>query len=125
VRIYHPELAGGRWFTFSIAEQLANVGSEYERALRAKEQGDDLRFEHALARFLELLDLTIDDPRWRNHRLKELCRVREIACDQLCNEKPEPWSRADFKDYFLGFGILARNERDRALEAKNALTAKQ
>ncbi len=26
---------------------------------------------------------------------------------------------------FLGFGILARNERDRALEAKNALTAKQ
>jgi len=26
---------------------------------------------------------------------------------------------------FLGFGILARNERDRALEAKNGLTAKQ
>jgi hypothetical protein len=82
MKIYHPELANGRWFTFSIAEQLANVGSEYERALRAKEQNDSHSFKHALARMLELLDLTIEDPRWRNHRLKELCRVREIACDQ-------------------------------------------
>lgn len=124
MKIYHPELASGRWFTFSIAEQLANVGSEYERALRAKEQDDRNSFQHALARMLELLDLTIADPRWRNHRLKELCRLREIACDQLCSEQPEPWSRGDLRDYFLSFGILARNERDRALEA-TALSAKQ
>jgi len=125
VKVYHPELAGGRWFTFSIAEQLANVGSEYERALRAKEREDRVAFDHALARMLELFDLTVADPRWRNHRLKELCRVREIVRDQLCSEKPEPWSRPDLRNYFLGFGILARNERDRALEAKNGLTAKQ
>jgi len=65
VKIYHPELAGGRWFTLSIAEQLANVGSEYERALRAKEQGEGERLKHALARMLELMDLTIADSRWR------------------------------------------------------------
>jgi hypothetical protein len=40
MKVYHPELASGRWFTFSIAEQLANVGSEYERARKAKEIGD-------------------------------------------------------------------------------------
>jgi hypothetical protein len=114
MKTYHPELASGRWFTFSIAEQLANVGSEYERALRARTQGDEDRFKHALARMLELMDLTIADPRWRNHRLKELCRVRGIACEQLCSEKPEPWARQDLKDYFLQFGILARNERDKA-----------
>lgn len=28
----HTELAGGRWRTFSLVEQLANVGSEVERA---------------------------------------------------------------------------------------------
>jgi len=26
----HKELASGRWFKFSLAEQLANVGSEIE-----------------------------------------------------------------------------------------------
>ena len=114
MKTYHPDLVSGRWFTFSIAEQLANVGSEYERALRAKGQGDRERFQHALARMLELMDLTIADPRWHNHRLRELCRVRGIACEQLCSENPELWARQDLKDYFLRFGILARNERDKA-----------
>lgn len=101
----------------SIAEQMANVGSEYERALRWKERGNASYFEAALDRMLELFDLTIADPRWRNHRLKELCRVREIVRDQLCSEHPEPWSYPDLRDYFLSFGILARNEREKALNA--------
>jgi hypothetical protein len=123
MKTYHPELASGRWFTFSIAEQLGNVGSEYERALRAKGQGDEVRFEHALARLLELLDFSIADPRWRNQRLRELCRVREIVCDQLCSERPEPWSLPDLRDYFLNFGILARIEREQRMNAE-ALSAK-
>jgi hypothetical protein len=120
MRVYHPDLVNGRWFTFSIAEQLANVGSEYERALRAKEQNDPERFKHALARMLELMDLTIADSRWRNHRLKELCRVRGIACEQLCSENPEPWARKDLRDYFLQFGLLARNERDKSRKLQMA-----
>ena len=47
---YHPDLAAGRWLTLSLASQLGNVGSEYERALRAKERGDEVRFENAFAR---------------------------------------------------------------------------
>ena len=116
--LIHSSLEGGRWFTMSAAEQMANVGSEYERALRWKERGNLPYFEQALDRLLELFDLTVSDPRWQDHRLKELCRVREIVRDQLCSEHPEPWSRADLKNYFLAFGILARNERDRALEAR-------
>ncbi len=115
--IYHPDLAAGRWFTFSLAAQLGNVGSEYERALRWKERGDEVRFEHAFARLLELVDLTIADPRWKNHRLKELTRLREVICDELCNEIREFDSPSDLRDYFLYFGILARSERDRAVEA--------
>jgi hypothetical protein len=109
---YHPELAAGRWFTLSLAEQLGNVGSEYERALRWKEQTDKVRFEHAFARMLELLDLTIVDPRWRNHRLKELTRLREVICDELYSEIPEFSHPSDLRQYFLYFGILARKQRD-------------
>jgi hypothetical protein len=111
---YHPELAAGRWFTLSLASQLGNVGSEYERALTWKARGDKSRFDHAFARLLELLDLTIADSRWKNHRLKELTRLREMICDELYNESREFIHPSDLRQYFLYFGILARRERDKS-----------
>lgn len=111
MKTYHPDLAGGRWFTLSLAEQLANVGSEYERALRWKERADEVRFEHAFARMLELLDLTIADSRWRNHRLKELTRAREAICDELYNEVREYPDPRDLRKYFFSFALLARRDR--------------
>jgi len=113
---YHPDLAAGRWRTFSLAAQLGNVGSEYERALSWKERGDPKRFEHAFARMLELVDLTIADPRWKNHRLKEFTRLREVICDELCNEVREFNDLTDLREYFLYFGILARSERDKVID---------
>jgi hypothetical protein len=114
---FHPDLAAGRWFTFSLAAQLGNVGSEYERALSWKERGDKDRFEQAFARLLELLDLTITDPRWKNHRLKELTRLREVICDELYNEVSEFIHPSDLRQFFLYFGILSRSERDKMVEA--------
>lgn len=110
---HHPDLAAGRWLTMSLATQLGNVGSEYARALTWKERGDQNRFESAFARLLELLDLTISDPRWRNHRLRELTRLREVICDELINEPSEFTADSTLLEYFLYFGILARTERDR------------
>jgi hypothetical protein len=107
----HPTLANGRWHTMTLAEQLGNVGSEYERALRWKEKRHAKYFEGALARMLELLDLTISDPRWRNHRLKELCRLREAVCDELVNDKREYPDSRDFKNYFYFFAYTARKDR--------------
>ncbi len=110
---HHPTLAAGRWHTLTLAEQLGNVGSEYERAQRWKASNDKARFELAFARMLELLDLTISDVRWKNHRLKELTRLREVICDELWNEEQELHHPRDLKDYFLYFAILARNQRDK------------
>ena len=107
----HPDLAGGRWHTMTLAEQLGNVGSEYERALRWKEKGKPKYFEGAFARMLELLDLTIADPRWKNHRRKELCRLRELICDELVNEVREYPDPRDFKNYFYFFAYTARKNR--------------
>jgi hypothetical protein len=107
----HPDLANGRWHTMTLAEQLGNVGSDYERALRWKQKGNTEYFENAFARMIELLDLTIADPRWRNHRLKELCRLREAVCDELVNDKREYPDQRDFKNYFYFFAYTARRGR--------------
>ena len=100
----HASLAAGRWFELSLAEQLGNIGSEYERAWRWKRQGRQDYFEKAFARMLELLDLTLADRRWHNHRLKELTRLREQTCQEFNNEQ-----RPGLSKYFLYFGILARS----------------
>jgi hypothetical protein len=121
MKTYHPNLAAGGWFTMSLAAQLGNVGSEYERALSWKQRGDEDRFEHAFARLLELLDLTIADPRWRNHRLKELTRTREVICEEFCGGRDVTRDGPDLRNYFLYFGILARHERDKAVVAPAVL----
>lgn len=60
----HTSLAAGRWQQFTLAEQLGHVGSEVSRTRKA--QGDDNRFWSAATRAFELLDLTIEDPRWQS-----------------------------------------------------------
>ena len=108
----HRSLAQGRWFTFSLAEQLANVGSEVERAARWRQRGEREHFEKALDRMLELLDLTIADPRWqRSRRLKELVRLREVLCDFFCGDNVYGTKLEDLQKYFLYFGIAARANR--------------
>ena len=107
----HSNLANGRWQAMTLAEQLGNIGSEYERALRSKKQAHSVQFDNALARMLELLDLTITDRRWKNHRLKELVRLREAICEELCGDAHRLMASPDFRNYFLYFGILARAGR--------------
>ncbi len=103
----HPELAGGRWQTFSLAMQLANVGSEVGRACHAVAAGDNKRKERCLDRALELLDLTIADPKHRM-RLRELCRLREVICDYFFGENTFHSTPPLFENYFIYFAIAAR-----------------
>jgi len=100
----HPALASGRWFELSLAEQLGNVGSEYERALKWRQQ-KDARFQNAFDRFLELLDLTVADKRYSFIRKRELLRIRETACTELTQTTDSP---TNLSDYFYHFALLAR-----------------
>ena len=110
--LMHKELADGRWWTFSIYEQLGNIGSEFERAARAFERGETARFENAFERMLELFDLTIEDPKWRtNHRLRELCRLREEVCDVFHGNEVYGTPIEVLKKYFLYYAIAARADR--------------
>ena len=75
-----------KWSKLSFAEQLGHVGSEISRARHWHEKGDKPSRDKALERALELIDLTIDDKRWKE-KLKEIVRLREIICDWLFEQK--------------------------------------
>lgn len=82
MEIQHKNLADEKWFKMTLSEQLGNVGSEYGRAWQWRGKNRLEYADKAFDRMLELLDLTIEDPRWQNHRLKELLRLREQACEE-------------------------------------------
>ena len=101
-------LAGGRWRTLTILEQMGNIGSEVERAIRAHEAGRQDRFDRALHRALELFDLTAADDRWRGPRRREILRAREEFCRLFFDPDPPTGSADGLKRYFLYFAIAAR-----------------
>ena len=93
----------------SLVEQLANVGSEVGRISRWKEK-DPQACEKAFSRALELLDLTIQDPRWQGRR-KELTRVREFLCDAMLGGSEYGSNFVDLDRYFYHFAVGARANR--------------
>ncbi|WP_447972921.1 hypothetical protein [Nitrospira sp. Kam-Ns4a] len=102
-------MAAGRWQTLSLVEQLANVGSEVARMRRW--QGRDAQLcERAFVRAVELLDLTIGDPRWAGRR-KELTRVRELLCDAMLGGTEYGSDLESLDRYFLPFAVAARARR--------------
>lgn len=106
----HGSLAAGRWRTLTLMEQLGNVGSEVERAIRARAQGRADRLEHALDRALELFDLTAADPRWTLHRRREILRAREQFCRVFYDDTAEADLGDYLRKYFLQFAVAARRE---------------
>ena len=106
----HSDLAAGRWHSMSLMDQLGNAGSEVSRALRARASGNAARERSALRRFLELMDLTIADPRLRG-RLREPCRAREVVCDFFVGDNVYRSTPESLDRYFLAFARAARRRR--------------
>ena len=84
----HTTLENGRWAELSFPQQMANIGSETSRVLKALEADKDKRAEGAFARAQELIDLTLkygraSSPSLRGALLEELCRFREIFCQAV------------------------------------------
>ena len=105
-KFIHQELASGGWSKLSLAEQLANIGSEVSRA-RNWQGRDENIFWGAANRALELFDLTLMDSRWKG-RLREIARVREVFCDALLGENNYQSSLKDLERYFLPFTFFVQ-----------------
>jgi hypothetical protein len=103
----HRELASGRWNQMSLVEQLGNIGSEVERALKWKAKDHPDYCMRAFERALELLDLTMASPQNRL-RLKEIARTREILVDFFCGENQFETTAKSLSAYFLHFACAAR-----------------
>jgi hypothetical protein len=107
--VQHRDLAAGRWFTLSLAEQMANIGSEISRTARWSGRNADLA-QSALYRALELFDLKLDDPRHRTSlpRLREIARTREVVVDLFAGSNEYRSTAASLQKYFDQFAFAAR-----------------
>ncbi len=103
----HRELAAGRWRELTFFEQMANIGSEVERTIRWKGKGRTDVGLRAMERALELLDMTVDDPKNRS-RLRELTRVREALADHMFFDNEYASTDLSWQRYFLHFTWGAR-----------------
>jgi len=99
--IYHKELSEGKWFKLTLAEQMANIGSEVLRAISWKKR-DEKYSKMAAERAIELVDLTISDPK-NTKRLKEICRLRELIGDYFFFENEYKSNEKQWESYFYPF----------------------
>lgn len=104
----HLEQAAQTWFKLSLAEQMANIGSEVHRAICARGKSD--RYWGAVSRALDLFYLTVEDNRWKG-RLKEILRVRELFCAAAVESTEYKTSLEDLDEYFSYFAWLIRAGR--------------
>ena len=67
-----------RWQTFSKSRQLLFIGSELERA-RVWQYDNENNYKIALERAMELVDLTLQDKKWKSDSYQLLYLRNEIA----------------------------------------------
>jgi hypothetical protein len=102
----HHDLAAGRWWAMSLAEQLGNIGSEISRAAKWTSRNPRLA-RSALYRALDLFDLTLDDPRHRQSpaRLREIARAREVVVDLFDGPNQYGSTAASLQRYFDAYAV--------------------
>lgn len=103
----HKNLAAGSWKQLSFIEQMANIGSEVERALNWRIKKNTDYAQKAFERALELIDLTLDNDRNYAH-LKEITRMREAIVDYFSGVNQFMSSEDSWRNYFLPFIYASR-----------------
>jgi hypothetical protein len=106
MKYQHKELSAGRWFELTFFEQMANIGSEVERAINWQKKNNNEYSRKAIDRAIELLDLTIADMKNRS-RLKELTRLREALIDFFYFDNQFSSSDESWRKYFYAFAYAA------------------
>ena len=105
--VQHKDLAQGRWKTMPLLEQMANIGSEVERALNWRGKQNAAYSQKAFERALDLMDIALE-----SHldlaRLKELTRVREAMVDYFCGTNQFMSTETSWRKYFSNFIFAAR-----------------
>jgi len=107
MNIFHRDIVN-RWHSFSIFEQMANIGAEVGRAINWRKKKNTKMSKNALYRALELIDFSVGDPKNKNS-LKEILRVREVLVDYFTGDNIYHSSDKGWEKYFYYFNLAARN----------------
>ena len=116
--MFHKTLTPEQWYQFSTFEQLANVGCDIGRTIQWRDKNEAQYSELAFFRALELLSLTIIDPKNSGPQRRELCLTREMLIDHFMfdntyNTTDDVWQR-----YFYDFTYAAALQREERLSAR-------
>lgn len=103
---FHINLSEGRWQTMTIVDQLANVGSEFERSWNWRSKNKMDLANSAFERMHELMQLTLSDARWQSHRIKELKSLNNALQTEW--ESQRKYAPEDLRKYFITFAIWSR-----------------
>jgi len=103
----HRTLSEGRWNQLSFVEQMANIGSEVERALNWQAKHNTAYAQEAFERSLELIDLTLGNMKGFA-RLKEIARLREAIVDYFSGINQFKFTDQSLRNYFMNFIFAAR-----------------
>lgn len=105
---FHKEIID-RWQSYSIFEQMANIGAEVGRAINWKKKNNRKMSINAFYRALELIDLTIEDKKNKNS-LKEILRLRELLGDYFFGKNIYGLDEKFWEKYFYPFNFAARKD---------------
>lgn len=100
-----------RWGRMSILEQMGNIYSEIGRSFSAKHRKDEVGYEQAVARAIDLFDATAQILVKRHSpRAKEVLRAKEEFLG-ICSRDASLKEEQDIDRYFMQFAVAARLHR--------------
>ncbi|MEK9183996.1 MAG: hypothetical protein AAB890_02905 [Patescibacteria group bacterium] len=102
----HQGLTKEKWQELPFFNQMANIGAEIGRAINWKEK-DKNKSLNAFEWGLELLDLTIEDKKNNDGKLKELCLLREVLIDYFYFDNIYGSTDEKWNEYFYGFNYAS------------------
>jgi hypothetical protein len=110
--IEKPSLAS-RWHTLSLMQQLAHIGTDVDRAIRWRKNGDTESAQKIFENALRFIDYTVADPKNRTHRRREILRMREALVDYFMYDNEYGSSDELWSNYFYYFCYAAAREKGR------------
>ena len=107
-----PHIDRERWARESLLSQLANISSEVGRAVTARRDGDQERFDGAFARALDLFDATLETlPTEEMHRRREIQLQRDEFVRIVTAPELDAAEAARIERYFHAFAVEHRRSR--------------
>ena len=104
----HKNLTPERWQTFSKGRQILMIATELSRAKNWIEKKQNFETNQCYERAFELIDLTVEDSKWKNG-LKEILRFRELLAELYLQNNKNAKMNQSLYDILLTLSVESYN----------------